>query len=84
MECFPFIVTSSRERYYVFGFIACYSSRRKVTHDLTVKGKKMYLHDINIEYGGHDVICFRCLYYLIICRTYVDSQVRTRMKIFRM
>ena len=75
MECFPFIFTSSTERYYLFGFIACYSSLRKVTRDLTVSCKKLYLHDNNNEYGGHDVISFPRLYYMIICTTYVDSQV---------
>ena len=73
MYCFPFIVTLSRERYSVLGFIACYSSRRKEKGDLMVNGKTFYLYEDNEEYGGHDVISFPHLYYTIICTTYVDQ-----------
>ena len=75
MDCFPFIVTLSRERYSVLGFIACYSSRGKETSDLMVKGKKFNLQENDDEYGGHNLNSFPCLYYTSICTNYVDSHV---------
>ena len=75
MDCFPFIVTLSRERYSLLGFIACYSSRRKETSDLTIKGKRFYLQEDNDKYGEHDLISFPRLYYTRLCTNYVDSHV---------
>ena len=63
MDCFPFIVTLSRERYSLLGFTACYSSGRKEMIDLTIKGNKFYLQENSDEYGGHDLIYFPRLYY---------------------
>ena len=56
MDCFPFIVTLSREDILFVVLQHAILVERKERIDITVKSNKFCLQENSDEYGGHDLI----------------------------